>query len=323
MSIAGPKLDRPKTSAIKTKNSRKSYWSSGAARVAVRGVKRQTISRHSQDVIGIAVYVGGDLADADANPSITITNEGSGVIVVNAEPTVRDGKGLYSYTIRSNTTASLGYFSALWSYTVGGAARTFLTEYEVVEEQPFWDSLEPQERQLVENVYFRLGDLFDSREGGPYLQDVPQSTFGYETIARLTVTEALPYINLAKPPAFVPGFQVGKGATNKFPEGWHGLLEQGAMWTSLKHLSRSYIEIPDPQNITQGRLDRSRYRQMWAEEADKEKQQLDMMLGQLKRSFRFSTHRALLVAGGMFPNNYARNIARPRWPYVPAFAGAN
>ena len=281
-------------------------------------MKKLPISQFSDDPIGIAVIVDGVLTDADANPTVDIIRLSDATTVVNDAVSTKDGTGLYSYKVSPASVTSIkGEYRADWTYTLSGQTREYETEFEVVEEMFHWDSLIATERQLVENVYLRLGDLFDSKEGGPYLQNLPQSTFGYETIARLMITEALPYINLAKPPAFIPGFQVGKGATKPFPEGWYGLLEQATFWAVLKHLSRSYIEQPDPQGITTGRLSRSSYRTEWATEAATEKIQLDLMLGQLKRSFRFSTHRALLVAGGMFPSNFL-NPARPRWPYVPA-----
>lgn len=278
------------------------------------------ISQYSSDVVGIATYRQGILADPDGNVvTLGIVRDSDGSVVLpSGTAATRDDVGLYSYTVTYLQTQYLDSYTVTWQYTMDGIPQQFVTRYRVVESQPFWDSLDDEQRQLVDNVYHSVSDGFDSTIGGPYLWELPQANFGFETIARLMCVDAITYINLAKPKPFIPPFQVGRNVPNPFPKAWYGLLERVTQWHLYRHLAISYLEQPDPQGVDVARLDRQRYHDKWMQLANIVKQEADEMLVGLKRQYLYGVYaRSILVAGGLFPSRYL-NPARPKWPYVMA-----
>lgn len=282
-------------------------------------MRSQPISQYSSTEIGIATYDSGELADAQGAVTLFVQARLDGrAVVPGLTEADHDGTGLYSYRLTPNDTAVRGEYDVTWVYTMGGEERRFASSFTVVGEQPYWDSLDDEQRRIVENVYHRVSDAWDSTVGGPYLWELPQSNFGLETIARLMATEAVTYINLHKPKAFIPPFTVGAGGGKPFPVAWYGLLEKATFWALCKHLSRSYLEQPNPENVATARLDRRDYYSKWKDVAAGEKAELDPMLAMLKRQYSYGVRsRAQLVAGGIFPISYL-DPARPRWPYVAA-----
>lgn len=280
-----------------------------------------SISQYSTDRIGIAVVESNVATDADANDvRITIVRDSDNVELVSnvaaTHDTVDGIAGLYSYTLDLGVTANQGNYTATWTWEIAAAPREFVYHFAVVDPQPFFDSLSADQKQLVDNVYHSVADLFDSTVGGPYLWELPQTIFGHETVARLMVVDAMTYINFASPKAFQPPFAIGADVPKPFPEGWYGLLERATKYHLFLHLATSYIEIPEAVNVNVARLDRRDYYDRWMRRADHEKEELDHMVRMLKRDFRFGVKsRSLLLAGGIFPVSYL-NPARPRWPYV-------
>lgn len=276
-----------------------------------------TISQFSQDKIGIAVIEGNTYTDATGDVTVTITRRSDDAVVVNGVVADHDDIGLYSYTLTmSAVTGIKDQYISVWSWMIGTDARVFEYEFQIVEPQPFFDSLSADQKQLVDNVYHSVSDAFDSTVGGPYLWEMPQSMFGFETVARLMIVDAMTYLNYASPKAFIPPFNIGANATKPFPIGWYGLLERATKYQLFLHLATSYIEIPDAIGVNVARLDRRDYYERWMRRADHEKEELDHMVKMLKRDMRFGVKsRSMLLAGGIFPVSYL-NPARPRWPYV-------
>ena len=290
-------------------------------------MRNQGISQYSEDTVGVAVFESGALTDPTGNAvTLSITRlSGSAQdpsVLATGLVATRDGVGLYSYVIGASFTSVKGAYRITWTYDINGDTRTFTTDYNVVNEQPYWDSLTPAEKQLVDNVYHRVSDSWDSTQGGPYLWELPQTTFGFETIARLMITDAIPYINMTRQPTFnYATYNVAHSPSNpkgqEFPEEWYGLLEKATYWSFLKHIARSYNEVPNYQGVSQAAyIDRSAYQQKWLSEAQREKEELDDMLKWLKRKFIGGYRRSILVGGGFFPSGMFINAARPNWPYV-------
>lgn len=283
-------------------------------------MRLDTISQYSSDQIGIAIVEINTPTDADGDVvTATITRQIDNVEVVTAALATHDDLGFYSYTLElGSVTAQKGVYTVVWDWEISGSARTFSYSFRVVDPQRYFDSLSAAEKELVDCVYAKVSDGFDStREGGPYLWEMPQATFGFETIARLMVVDAATLINFSGPKAFVPPYTVGAVSQKPFPEGWYGLLERATCYELFKHLSTSYLEIPDPVGLGDiATLDRRRYSEMWMNRADHEMTELSHMIKMFKRAFQFGVKaRSMIVAGGIFPISYL-NPARPRWPYV-------
>lgn len=280
--------------------------------------RNDTFSQWNTDTIGIGIIEDGGLEDPDSNSvTVTIVRSSDNTTVVSAGVATREDEGLYSYGIKPSTvTAAKSEYTATWEYEIGAVVRSFVYTFDVVDPQPFFDSLDTDQKQLVENIYHHVSDGFDSQKGGPYVWEMPQARFNFETVAKLLVVDAMSYINYASPKAFIPPFNLGASATKPFPIGWYGLLEKAAAYELYKHLATSYLEIPEPVGVNVAHLDRRDYYNRWMDRARIERDELDHMVKMLKRDFRFGVKsRSLLLAGGIFPVSYL-NPARPRWPFV-------
>ena len=291
--------------------------------------RKDTISQFAVDTIGIAIYENSAYVDPDpvnpllpmdlnTNPplvTLDIIRISDEMTVVDDGTAVRDNVGLYSFDIGIEVTTVKGDYKVVWTYTINGDPRTFEYEFTVDRPQPYWDLLDPTQKAVIEGIYFKLSDGFDSTLGGPYLWELPQSSFGLETIARLTTVDGMNYINFEGPKAFNPPYTFG-GGTKKIPPSWYGLVQQAGFVETLKHLSRSYLEIPLPVNVTTAHLDRTRYSEMWMNMAKDEEARLLRQVHMIKRAMALGVRtRSKLLAGGIFPVSYL-NPARPRWPYV-------
>lgn len=275
------------------------------------------ISKYSNEKVGIGLLRDGSYLDADGDVTATISDsEGVASAPITASA---DGTGLYSVRIPTDVSSAKGVYTVKWTYDVDSEAREYDTAFEVVDPMPFWDTLDSAERQAALNVYHKVSDTFDSTEGGPYLWELYQTSFNaFETTARLMSTDALAYINFTGQPAFIPPYQVGGSASKKYPVAWHGLLERATYIELASHLSRSYLEIPDPQGITTARLDRQKYRAEWKAEADAEREILDKMLIQFKRKFLGGSRKRALLLQGIAGNHFYVNPTRPYWNYSVA-----
>lgn len=283
------------------------------------------ISQFTSDEIGIGIFDQGAQADPDGQAvTLGIVRDADSVqVVADGTPANRVAVGIYNYRVMSDLTAIKGPYTATWRYTLAGQPYEFITRFIVSDPSPFWDSLNADQRTSVENVYLRVADMYDSSlnngGGGPYLWEIPQSNFGYETIARLMVTEAMAEINFSKPKDFNPPFGLGAKVPNPIPAAWYPIVEQGTYWALLKHLQRSYAEQPLAVGVTTARMDRRDYFDRYGFLIQQEKLELNEKVRMMKRRLALAgtRTRAMVVAGGIFPISYL-DPARPRWPYVIA-----
>lgn len=276
--------------------------------------RRDTVSQYSTDTIGIGIYEGNQYADADGDVLISVLREKNStedetMVIENEVATSDPGLGLYSFNLTVPITSIKGDYTATWTYSVGGVEKEFKYSFTVVDPQPFFDALKPEQKLMVDNIYHRVSDGFDSTVGGPYLWELPQSSFSYETIARLMTVEAMNLINFSRPKALNLTIQ-------SVPPNWYGLVEKAAAYELYKHLARAYLEIPAPVGVNVAHLDRREYSDKWMRMADYEKQELEIQIRIAKRTMMYGVRtRSSLLAGGIFPVSYL-NPARPRWPYV-------
>lgn len=206
-----------------------------------------------------------------------------------------DGKGTdYRVVLNAEHTANPGPYTARWAYTVDGVSRITEQGIEIGPNSPTYDSLPAGVRDVVDQVWLKMADLFDSPLGGPHLQVYVQTHFGRERIAQL-LRSAVGRMNTISQPhqtLTVEKFPVAK---------WGGLLV-AALWVEvIKHLHRSYLEQPDVVGTQVARLDRSRYSSQWAEVLRLEQGELDRMLDNFKMANMMLGTGRVLVSGGAYP----------------------
>jgi len=281
------------------------------------------ISLYASEPIGVTIFENGVLTDPDNQiVTLSIENTQSNLIILPVGTTAtRENVGTYAYQLLPENTSVEGPYTVTWAWTMNGTARFITDEYQVTPQMNYWNNLLLNERQAVVDVYGRVENSWDSSNGGPYLAELTQSSFNaYEVIARLFQTEAITYFNFEFQPPFDPPYAVGMGATNTVPTPWYGLIEWGIYTALLRHISRSYIEEPNPQNINVPRLDRRDYRDRWRQEWQDEKLMYDKALRQFKRTQLVGSHRSMLVAGGIIP----RMLIQPTRPsYIYASSMTN
>jgi len=284
-------------------------------------LREPPISQHAAgERIGLLVLKNGEPIDVDNdNVSITITRRSDEQDVASGEQAEKEGTGRYFFNLKSDQVSLKDSYTYVWDYQIDGEDKTRSGSYVVVDPMPYWDMLSEYEKEVVFNIYHKVSDNFDSMEGGPYLWEVIQAAFNpFETISRLMHTDAITYINFSKQPAFFPPFQVGVQARKKLPLNMLGLLDKAVSVEFYKHLSRSYIEIPQVQNVATGRMERRDYRERWRQQWQDEKEELDSMLRLIKRRYALgATKRSLLVYGGAIPS-YMANPARPYFRFAIA-----
>lgn len=283
---------------------------------------RTWINQYDPAVLGLHVYVRGQVGDPDANlVKATLTNETTGSAVVTDRPATRVEEGAYEVQFSSEETAETGGFKLVWSYTVDGQAETYPVFLTIGEFSPDYAALSDGMKALVETTWNRFEDLFDSPLGGPNLQVYFQSHFSRGRMAQL-LRIAVGRLNTAAQP--FQGYTLDGDGGAAFPlHTWGALLEQALYVETIKHLRRSYLEQPLLMGGQVTRHDRRDYFDRWGqllqEEQDLLKQQLDVFK---IRSMGLGKP-AVLVSGGAYgrmpsPVPYMAARGRPRF-YRPGY----
>ncbi len=250
----------------------------------------------------------GVITDADALPTASFRNYATDVEIFNRSTTAI-GTGVYRLTLSSAETATPGLFYCLWSYALSAIPQAYRSDIEIPSAASSqYEALSDEYRAIVEQTWDRFEDLFDSSTGGPHLREYAQSGFGRERVARL-LSIALGRLNTSSQP-----HQSFSLTANDFPFAeWGALLEQALYVETIRHLSRSYLEQPDPQGVNVARLDRTQYHQRWQALLLSEEAVLAPMLEHFKIASLRLGRSAVLVGGGAY-GNYTRLVppGRPR-----------
>lgn len=281
--------------------------------------EREYISQYALQQLNLAIQKGGVAASADGDVTGTwerqnadgTTEQISTPVAVETEP------GLYTITLRGQDTATPGDYLLTWNYTIDGFEENYPVFLVVGPANPHYDQLPDDMKQIVEHVWFRFADLFDSPGGGPNLQTYFQTHWSRGRMAQL-LGVALGRLNTEAQPYMTYTVDGRDGA--QFPvQMWGSLLETALYIEAIKHLMRSYVEQPSFQGAgSVARLDRRDYLDRWRSIADAEE---DMITGQLD-SFKISQmglgRPKVLVSGGTYgrysPTRVAGSIAaRPRY----------
>lgn len=279
--------------------------------------ERQYVSRYSNEQIGLEVRKSGARADADGN-AVTVRMEAlDGSSSVFERAAERVDLGLYETNISSVESAAPGFYRMVWTYSLDGIPQTFEGIVEVGESSPAYDALDTGMKGVVEAVWLRLADLFDSPNGGPHLQVYFQTRFNRNRMAQLLRT-ALGTLNTVAQPHMTYTL-AGPPEGNQFPYAqWGALLEQ-ALWIEvLKHLRRSYVEQPVAEAVNVARMDRRDYMARWGEILADEVETFKGQLDGFKIAHMGLSRPHVLVSGGVYGSYGPSRLphaaaARPRY----------
>jgi len=183
-----------------------------------------------------------------------------------------------------------------------------------------------QDDKIADQVWLRLEDCFDSREGGPHLRDVTRAYFDKSKLHHF-IREGLVYINNYPPitqadvswfttdvPTTDPAIlAIDPTATETDPD--QIVLVQATLLATIKHLMRSYVEQPNVVGANIQWMDRRDYLQRWQTIYQIEWDYFKILVALWKRQFFNYGRSALLVnnkAGrfGYYPGFRTRNIGR-------------
>lgn len=255
---------------------------------------RTYASRYSQPTIGFVVHRAGVPADADSDVTVTMESlAGNEVFTRTAE---HEAIGVYEVTMTSYEVQTVGLFKLTWTYEIDGTEQHFVNLIEVGETSPAYDALDDDFKGMIESVWLRFADLFDSPYGGPHLQVYFQTTFGRSRMAGLMRVAVGRLNTLAQPRT-----TYSVDGTKKFPLAeWGPLLEQALYVETIKHLIRSYVEQPLAMNVNIARLDRRDYMDRWERVLRMETEDLDGQLELFKMAHMGLGRPHVLVSGGAY-----------------------
>lgn len=256
----------------------------------------------------------------------------AGEPVFTDRPTSDEGGGVYTLTLGSADTAVIGVYAITWSYQsvgdggdpfdgnidggdpdsefLGGmdggspdpvVAQTYVSYVEVGEASPTYDGLPTPMKEIVENIWWRFADLFDSPLGGPHLQVYMQSHFGRERLSQILIS-SIGRMNIVSQPVMRYGLGHDVDGQAPFPVASYGsMLESRGVIEVIKHLIRSYTEQPRIDGVATARADRRDYPDRWRQVLRDEEREYEDMLDGFKIAHMGLGRPAVAVAGGMYP----------------------
>jgi hypothetical protein len=260
-------------------------------------VDRYYMSQFDASTVGITVFVAGVQGDPDGN-SVTVSMYDINDNVVFSQLATRSSLGNYQMTFTTEQSAVPGFYTLAWDFTINSQAQELQTYIQIGATNPAYDKLDAGMKGIVESVWIRFADMFDSPQGGPHLQVFFQTAFSRGRLAQL-LQIALNKINLTMQPAF--SFALTPGS--EFPyQDWGGLLEQGLYIETIRHLIRSYVEMPMPTGVTVSRMDRRDFSDRWQNVYEMENADYMNMLSDFKVQCMFLSRPRVLVSGGAYGN---------------------
>lgn len=279
---------------------------------------RAYVSRYSPQTFGLLVHRNGVPGDADGAVTVALLHDSEAdVSQVFSRSADHGAVGEYTVTLTSAETATPGPYVLAWVYTIAGAAEEYRLWVEVGKASPEYDRLADPMKGIIESVWNRFSDGFDSATEGPHLQSYFQSNFGRNRLAQL-LRIAVGRLNTAAQPYQTYTIDGDGGAS--FPiDRWGSLLETSLYVETLRHLVRSYVEQPDVQSGSGvSRLDRRDYMDRWRDIQVDEEEMLKQQLQHFKIANMGLSRPRVLVSGGAFgrfgPARFPMSAAaRPRY----------
>jgi len=278
-------------------------------------IERSYLSRWASTTVAVIIHKAGTPTDADGDVTVSMVDDASedDTLIFEDRVATRDAEGAYSIVLTSQDTDTPGVYSLVWEWEWDSEEFSRESYIEVGQHAPVYDALEPDLQELVESVWRKFADLYDSPYGGPHLQVYFQTNFGRNRMAQL-LHDAVEHIN-AKVPGEKP-YQLTASPGPKFPAAWYGLLGEELYVQVLKHLRRSYVEQPSASGVGVSTLERRDYLTRWGEILREAETDLDKMLDQYKM-FRMNLgHTRTVLSGGSYgrygPSRYP-GAAQPRY----------
>jgi len=255
------------------------------------------MSQFDTSTVGITVFVAGQQGDPDGN-IVTVSMYDIEDNQIFNQLAIRTSVGNYQMTFTTAQSAVPGFYTIAWDFTIASQPQELQTYIQIGATNPAYDSLDAGMKGIVESVWIRFADMFDSPQGGPHLQVFFQTAFSRGRLAQL-LQIALNKINLTMQPAF--SFTLTPGS--EFPyQDWGGLLEQGLYIETIRHLIRSYVEMPMPTGVTVSRMDRRDFSDRWQNVYEMENADYMNMLSDFKIQMMFLSRPRVLVSGGAYGN---------------------
>lgn len=280
------------------------------------GRDRQYVSRFSMDYLVLGLYVGGVLTDPTVPPTVQVVSEDTGDVVVDRIST-REDTGLYYLQLSSQETSTPGYYTVRWLYAIGGEAQSYEAYLEIGVSAPSYDALTPGFKSVIDSVWMRFSDTFDSPEGGPNLMTYFQTYFTRNRLAQPLLQIAMGRLNTMAQP--MTTYTVDAQGAAAFPlDQWGPLLETALYIETLKHLVRSYVEQPQFIGGQVTRLDRRDYMDRWASVLRDEEDMFRQQLQTFKIAHMGLGRSRVLASGGVYGRYGPTRItgsaaARPRY----------
>ena len=260
-------------------------------------VDRYYMSQFDTSTVGISIFVAGLAGDPDGQ-NVSVSMYDITATQVFSQAAVRVGVGLYQLTFNSAQSDIPGFYTLAWDFTIESVPQELQTYIQIGATNPAYDVLDAGMKGIVESVWVRFADTFDSPQGGPHLQVFFQTAFSRGRLAQL-LQIALNKINLTMQPAMSFTTEAG----SEFPyQDWGGLLEQGLYIETIRHLIRSYVEQPNPTGITVSRHDRRDFMDRWQTVYNMENEDYLQMLSDFKIQMMFLSRPRVLVSGGAYGN---------------------
>lgn len=273
--------------------------------------ERQYVSQFAQDLLGLTVRSAGLPVDPDGqHVLVTMINEDTETTVFSRDAT-RFDVAEYQTHLTSAESGQTGRFRVRWSYTVDGVAEIYEGHLLIGPASPSYDALAPGMKEVVDQVWSRFEDAFDSPDGGPNLQTYWQSNFSRGRVAQL-LRVAVGRLNTVAQP--YQSYSVDGDGGASFPvTTWGSLLERALYVEVIKHLRRSYVEQPMFMGGQVTRQDRRDYLDRWGQILADEEDDLRAQLDTFKISNMGLGRPAVLVSGGVYgrwaPTRYAGSAA--------------
>ena len=283
--------------------------------MAIELEERVFVGRYSLPTFGLLVHgPDGEPADADSNDVTATITDLLGNVVAADIPALHTDTGTYEIILTSAQTANVGWFDITWSFDLAATPQTYKSFFEVGWTNQAYEGLSVGFKGIIESVWVRFADLFDSPEGGPHLQVYYQTHFGRARLAQL-LGIALGKLNTFAQPHMTYTLEE---ARHPFPyDQWGPLLDQALYIETIKHLMRSYVEIPAESGVPVAYLDRRDYLQRWQTILQMEMASFDEAMGVFKIAHMGLGRPRVLVSGGVYGNFGPTRIphlnARPRF----------